>query len=177
MPNDELDYGCLFCMTGREHRIAEVLGEKNPDAFLFVPEKLRLRREMGVAHEERVILFPGYVFFSVPKGGELKRLHVEKLACRLLGEADDEWRLQGSDRLLVEKLRREEGLIGFSKAWYEGDRIRIQEGFLKEYEGNIIRVNRRARTAQVEIDFQGKKVSAWLGFELMADGAPPQVQE
>ena len=47
----------------------------------------------------------------------------------------------------------------------EGNRIRILDGFLKDYEGSIIRVDRRHRSVQVKLMFQGKTLTTWLGYE------------
>ena len=49
-----------------------------------------------------------------------------------------------------------------------GDRIRILSGFLKDYEGCVTRVNRKKRTVEVCVDFQDKKVSMQLGYELVS---------
>ena len=62
---------------------------------------------------------------------------------------------------------RADGAVGLSKAYYEGDRIRVTEGALKRYEASITRVNHRAKTAEVRVDFHGKVMTIWLGFELI----------
>ena len=62
---------------------------------------------------------------------------------------------------------REDGVVGLSKAYYEGDQIRVTEGALKRYEASITRVNHRAKTAEVRVDFHGKVMTIWLGFELI----------
>ena len=41
------------------------------------------------------------------------------------------------------------------------------DGFLKDYEGYITRVNRRKKTVEVTIDLQRKKAIMWLGYELV----------
>ena len=43
----------------------------------------------------------------------------------------------------------------------------MTEGALKRYEASITRVNHRARTAEVRVDFHGKVLTMWLGFELI----------
>ena len=60
------------------------------------------------------------------------------------------------------------GNIGLSQAFFDkGDRIRILNGFLKDYEGYITSVNRKNKTVKVAIDLQGKKVTMQLGYELV----------
>ena len=165
--------GCLFCRSGREKSVIQVLKPLYPDIRAIVPVKTRYRREGGVAREETVTLLPGYVFFEAEELPPARQLLRFDDVLRLLTYADGDWRLHGSDDQFARVLFRTEGRIGLSRAYYdEGNRVRITEGFLKEYEGSIIRVNRRARTAEVSIDFQDKRVSMWLGFELIERADP-----
>ena len=62
---DDKEYGCIFCITGQEFAVAQRLEKAIPGLKAISPVKLRYRRIDGVAHEEKVILFPGYVFFEV----------------------------------------------------------------------------------------------------------------
>ena len=65
-------------------------------------------------------------------------------------------------------LFKEDGNIGLSQAYFDkGDRIRILDGFLKDYEGNISSVNRKNKTVEVTVNLQGKKVIMRLGYELV----------
>ena len=85
----------------------------------------------------------------------------------MLTDGEGCWQLRGADRTIAEKLFSVNGVIGLSKAYYVGDRLRVTEGFLKDYQGSIIRVNRRAGTAQIRIEFDGKMITAWVGFEML----------
>ena len=103
---------------------------------------------------------------------------------RMLTDMDGNWRLSGRDREIAKRLFDAGGIIGFSKAYYAGDRIRILDGFLKDYEGYITRVNRRARTAEIRVTLNGKVLDVWLGFELVEEQpalpdaeAQPEVRE
>ena len=86
---------------------------------------------------------------------------------RVLCSGDGDWHLAGTDLIMAKALFSEDGVVGFSRAFFEGDRIRIADGFLKQYEGQIIRVNKRAKTAQIRVKFEGKTLSLWLGYELI----------
>ena len=56
--------------------------------------------------------------------------------------------------------------MGISQAYFDREnRIRTQSGFLKNYEGSITRVNKKTKTVEIETNFQGKKISMWLGYE------------
>lgn len=164
-------YGCVFCQTGREAFVAQTIEKNMEDVSAIVPRKLRLRHLDGVPVEEEVILFPGYVFIclkgKIPIWETLKR---QSNVYALLTDVDGEWVLSGSDREIAKLFFEAGGTIGFSKAYYEGNRIRIIDGFLKGYEGSIDKVNHRAKTARVNVLFREKKITMWLGFELIEKG-------
>ncbi len=65
-------------------------------------------------------------------------------------------------------LFRSGGNIGLSSAYFDrGNRIRVLDGFLKDYEGYITNVNRKKKTVEVTVNLTGKKVIMWLGYELV----------
>jgi len=165
--------GCLFCRTGREKNVIRQLDCLLPHSRSVSPVKLRLRREGGAAREETVPLLPGYVFFETCEDLPRREILGMEDVLKLLTYADGDWRLHGSDDQFAGMLFRHDGKIALSQAFFdEGDRIRIVDGFMKEYEGSIIRVNRRARTAEVRIPFQDKQISMWIGYELIARAEP-----
>ena len=163
-------YGCLFCRTGKEEKIIRELKALKPEFSAMAPTKLRYRRHGQDADEEWVRLFPGYVFFRTqdPKAS-VQDVRLLDDVLRLLTYADGRWELCGADERIARLFFEEHGAVGMSKAYYEGDRIHIADGFLKQYEGCITRVNRRARTAEIRVDFHGKIVTLWLGFELIEE--------
>lgn len=160
-------YACIYCRTGGEEQLARDLQISCPDVTAMNPTKLRYRRVNGKPVSEKAALFPGYIFLRLPGDYPTHRLKLSGLLYKILRDSDNDWRLSGADRAFAEKLFATGGVLGFSKAYYEGDRIRIVEGPLKELEGNIIRVNHRKRTAQVQLNIQGMDMSVWLGFELI----------
>lgn len=161
--NQEVAYGCIFCRSGGERIIADRLKTLNPDIDVIVPTKLRYHR--GKQKDEQVILFPGYVFVRAdtdyPMFSRVKHEFVYKILC----DKGKDWRLYDSDAEIVQKLFEMNGVIGYSKAYYENDRIRIVEGFLKSFEGSITRVNHRMHTAEVTISICKRETRIWVGFE------------
>lgn len=92
---------------------------------------------------------------------------------RVLSVDGGVWQLRGEDERFVQWLFRYNGLLGFSQAYKEGDRIKIMSGPLKDMEGKIRRVDRRGMSGQVVLSFCGKEIPVWLGFEMVggADGS------
>ena len=166
-PSDAQVYGCLFCRTGKEKRIADEIKAEYPDVRVIFAEKLRKRRQGRSSVQETVPLFPGYLFFRTDADFDAPVLARRQDVFRLLRDGEGIWHLRGEDLTLALGLFRQDGVVGFSKAYYEGDRIRILDGLLKTYEGRIIRVNRRSQTAQIALGVGGQEVTVWLGFELI----------
>ena len=167
---DDKEYGCIFCITGREFAVAQRLEKTIPGLKAISPVKLRYRRMEGVAHEERVILFPGYVFFEVQAGSdvEIRTIYIDQDVFKVLYVDDEkkDWRLVDPDKSIAKQFFDMNGVIGFSEAYFdEGDRIHIVKGFLKEHEGKIRRVNRRAKTVQIDLVIGNKNATVWLGYE------------
>lgn len=172
-PGKAHNYGCFHCMAGKEESALQQLNRLSDGVVGNVPTKLRYRRSAGQAVEESVILFPGYVFVRVD--GDIEADDFRDMArrvsnARLLTDMDGKWPLQAADAMIAKTFFDQQGAIGFSRAYYEGDRIRVVEGFLKAYEGRITRVNHRARTAEITLVIQDKVFKAWLGFELIEKG-------
>ena len=172
--------GCYFCKSGKEADVIQRFNINFPNGMAIVPTRTRIRRTCDAAIEEHVPLLPGYVFFQITEDefgaqatpdallpGLLDFSRIDSVL-RLLRYSDGTWRLFGADDTFARMLFESEGNIGLSQACYDrGNRIRILNGFLKDYEGCITKVNRKKKTVEVTVDLQGKKVILWLGYELV----------
>lgn len=169
MPSEgALAYGCVFCRTGQERRIAAAIERTWPNLCAHAAEYLKRRTTKGVVRLEQAVLMPGYVFFRAPRGLVLARPYpdgVLKVLCTDAGQ----WQLFGRDEAFARWLFKNDGVIGMSKARQVGDRVQIQSGPLKDLEGMITRVDRRNRSGQVALNVAGKEIRVWLGFELLPE--------
>ena len=172
--------GCLFCKSGKEAEVINHFKTAFPNDEAIFPTRTRIRRVHDAAIEERVPLLPGYVFFEIkeeepPVSGMLDGILVALLefsridsVLKLLRYSDGTWRLLGSDNRFAEILFKTGGNIELSQAYFDrGNRIRILDGFLKDYEGQITNVNRKKKAVEVTVDLQGKRAIMWLGYELV----------
>ena len=161
------EYGCLFCVTGREELVAERIRDNCPNVHAVTMRKMKYRTSRGVKSSEESLLLPGYVFCRAAADadpmGALPKIDV----IRILTTDNGEWRLCGGDRRFAEWLFRYDGLLDFSKAYREGERIRIIAGPLKDMEGKIVRIDKRGRSGQIIVDFHDRPITIWLGFELV----------
>ena len=172
--------GCFFCKSGKEADVINQFSTTFPNGEAISPTRTRIRRVHDTAIEEQVPLLPGYVFFQItekePEAPDIidailmALLQFTKIdsVLKLLRYSDGTWRLFGSDNLFAEMLFKTGGNIGLSTAYFDrGNRIKILDGFLKDYEGHITNVNRKKKTVEVTVNLQGKKVIMWLGYELV----------
>ena len=171
--NDGQDaaYGCIFCQTGKEKSVARSVEKNYPTVRAFSPEKSIRRRSGGRFTEEERILFPGYVFFRANACFPAERIGDMAGVLRVLRGQDSGWALQGEDRAFAEWLFRFDGRIGFSKAWFEGEKIRILQGPMKGFEGKIVRVNKRHQNAMIKVRLDTREIDVGLGSDLIGPAA------
>lgn len=162
-------YGCLFCITGREQAVADHIQRSYPGVRTLVARQEKHKTEHGRKSRVQVIALPSYVFFEAPQEMFVTRLFRGSDVIRVLTGDENDWRLQGTDEQFADWLFSYNGLLGFSQACKEGDRIRILSGPLKDLEGHIKRIDKRGRSGQVSLNFSGRNTLVWLGFELLED--------
>lgn len=175
LAEEQIAYGCISCFTGREKRLAELINTAYPCVQVVVPEKIRHRRVQKEIMKELVILFPGYVFFKTEPTFPANVLTDLDSVLRLLCDSDGHWQLQGSDMIIVNEIFKQKGVVGRVKACYEGDKVRILDRFFINMMGRVLRVNRRAKTVQLEFPFQNTLMKLWIGLDLIQDSDQEEV--
>lgn len=168
--------GCIFVVTGKEQAVADQLHRMHPEVLAVVARQEKHRSDHGVKSRVESVLFPGYVFFEAPEELQPYVSFPRENVIRVLTREDGSWQLMGEDEHFARWLLGYDGLLSFSSAYREGDRIRIVSGPLKDLEGCIRRIDRRGRSGQVDLEFNGRALTVWLGFELI-DPAPEPDQE
>lgn len=165
---DDMAYGCLFCRTNKEQATALAINRQFPQVHSIIACKEKHKVVNGRMASAQEVFLPGYVFFEAPRDmNVLASLRsVSDNIHRVLHDSDGNWELLGDDKRFALWLFHYDGIIGLSSAYREGDRIRIASGPLKDMEGHIIRVNKRARRAEISIEFISRTIDTWLSFEL-----------
>lgn len=157
-------YGCLFCLTGKENAIARAISEANAEVRATAVRQEKHKSVDGKKSKVEAILMPGYVFFETPAKMESLSWMPMTDVIRIL-TYDGGWKLIGGDERFAKWVFQYDGLLTFSKAYQEGNRVQIVRGPLKDLEGQITRVDRRGRSGQVEVRFDQRTLRLWLGFE------------
>ena len=160
-------YGCAFCVTGKEQLVADRIQSACSEVHAVTMRQMKYRTQKGVKFREEAIVLPSYVFFKAPSYAEPVLQFPRQNLIRVLTLDDGRWQLTGEDKRFVQWLFQYDGLLGFSQAYREGDRIRIVSGPLKDMEGRVTRVDKRGCSGQVVLSFYGKNITVWLGFELI----------
>lgn len=93
---ENIAYGCLFCMTGKEQSVAERIQAACPDVRAITMRKINYRVCKKVKRTEEVIVLPGYVFFQAPSYIEQVLIFHRQNMIRTLSTEGD-WRLRGAD--------------------------------------------------------------------------------
>jgi transcriptional antiterminator NusG len=121
----------------------------------------------GKSKKETRPLIPGYVFFSCRGAPDWKKIDWIPAVYKPLSYADNSFALRGRDLEFIASLMKNNGVYKISRAVSEGSKIRIIDGPLKDFEGNIIKVNRRKGKALIRIPGDSILNNIWLGIELL----------
>ena len=57
--------------------------------------------------------------------------------------------------------------MGALEAVEEGNRVKIIDGILQNYNGRVVKVDRRKRLAKVELELLGDRRGVWLAFQIL----------
>jgi transcriptional antiterminator NusG len=160
-------YGCLFCTTGKELVFADCLQKACPEVKAIAARQGKYKSVKG--HKSRIdtVIMPGYVFFSAPMDTNPFTCFPRDNLIKILTVDKGTWQLSGDDERFAKWLFKYDGLLNFSKAYREGERIRIVSGPLKDMEGQIKRIDKRGRSGQVILRFGGISTKVWLGFDII----------
>ena len=162
------EYLCFFCATGQEWNAAHQIEQAYPGVRAFPVQQVKRKTHKGKTELVKQIIFPGYVFAQAEGGFRFSGFSRIRGVLKLLHEETDGL-LHGRDREFAEWIFGLEGVIGFSKAYKENDRIRILSGPLKDLEGRILKVDKRNGSAQVALEFGRQVIKSWLAYDLVTD--------
>lgn len=161
---------------GQEEQTADMIRKQVSSCYVeecFVPKRDRLKRFHGSWHKVEEILFPGYVFGITDSPAELYEdlRRIPKLT-KVLGREEQYFiPLNQEEENLVRRLGDREHRTGLSKVEVlEGKRIRVVEGPLKDYMGNVVKVNLHKREVTVQVEFMGRAVELYMGIDMVEAG-------
>lgn len=166
---------CLFCVTVKCEMIAAAIRQKF-GYTAFSPRIVQRKWVRGECLEEVKPYLPGYVFvYTDAPIEDLAQIRAMEGVGRYLGQRDEGYQLAGDDRRFAEMLYAHDGTIGIMKTYQEGDRVRLAKNMLGDFEGEIIRLDRRKGRAQLQYNFDGHSYKVWVGYEMIEDNSKPEL--
>ena len=141
---------CISCMANSEMAVARTIEDSLHIRAIY----LSFDREERKNGEWRIVTHPmywGYVFLYADAPVELLRVYQIEHVNSVLQYSVGDGNLRGEDRAFAQWAFNCDGHIGLSRALLVGDKARIIDGPLKNYEGVIKRLDRHKRLAWVNV--------------------------
>ncbi len=162
-------------LGGEEERTADMIRKKISSCYIkecFIPKRERMKKFCGQWNRVEEILFPAYIFVVTDKPEELyQELRRVPRLTKVLGREEEYFvPLSEEEERLVSRLGGQEHRASLSKVVIgEGKRICVLEGPLKNYVGDVVRVNLHKREVVVRVAFMGKETELRLGIEMVRE--------
>lgn len=148
----------LFVATGNEDRVKERLHFSLGTELRAVVPKRRMReRHNGIWMDKIRTLFPGYVLLN----GEITGKNYFVIrdipgVIRLLQDRDGPQVIDENEIAIISRLTIQNEIIGFSKVYMEGNRVRVIDGPLVGLEGYIASIDKRKGRVKVALNLLGE---------------------
>jgi len=160
-------------LSGEEERTAGMIRRQISSCYVeecFVPKRERMKKIHGSWNRVEEILFQGYVFVI---SGEPESLYQELKKVpgltKMLGrEKTFFFPLSEREEQMVRGIGDKEHRTILSKIELgAGKQIRVIEGPLKDYVGDVVKVNLHKREVVVRVELMGKAVDVFMGVEMV----------
>ena len=162
---DGREFFCIFCETGREAIVEDYLQSLGCIVISSTVERNVVKNGKFIKEFRPII--SGYTFFEYDGEPDWREIKKCKYIYYPLQYNDNSKKLRNNDLEFVYWLIRNNGVVKISKVIEIGNKIKIIEGPLKEYEGNIVKINKRQKCAKIEINGEGMINNVWVSYEYM----------
>lgn len=156
--------------TGKEHRVAECCRQvcDTEREELFVPLYKRQKKIKGRLETVEAVLYPGYLFCETEEPLDLfgKLKGVQEMT-KLLRSEEDILPVDAREADRLYKLFGSSHVVEVSTGYIEGERVRVTDGPLQHFEGDIRHIDRHKRTAVIAMEFMGRTVEMTVGLEVV----------
>jgi transcriptional antiterminator NusG len=152
---------CIFCMTGQEHNIANILNKQYLNIEALVPVRVLQEKRGGKWESRKRVMIPGYIFVFSEEKVSFSRIQAHSGFYKVLRYPNGERELVGFDYEYAMWLYNCDGKLETSTVLTEGAKVKVIDGPLASGIGKIIKLDRHKRRAMVEFQFHGntQKVS------------------
>lgn len=164
-------------LGGEEERTADMIRKMVSSCYMeecFVPKRERMKKFHGVWNKVEEVLFHGYVFVVSEQPEKLYReLQQIPRLTKVLGREDQYFfSLSKEDELFVRKIGNRDYKTSISQIeLMEGKQIRVIEGPLKGFVGDVVKMNLHKREVIIQVEFMGGQKKLHLGIEMIEDSS------
>ena len=158
--------------SGQEERTRELLLQLLPDIVrdCYTPAYECARKISGEWRTVTRMLFPGYVFIETAAPVQLRdSLRGVPAFTRLLGASEESFLALTDDEVawLNAFTNINTHVVEMSHGIIEGDKVIVTKGPLRGHEGQIARIDRHKRVAELEITMFGRTKRVRIGLEIV----------
>ena len=185
-PNKNVYWYVLFTRTGSEDRLASILTQmlKNDDCKIFIPKKQLIYRRGGKKELFSKICFPGYIFIESYKSPNDFMANIVPMVYKhnnsyyfLYYTEKSDIAMHEDERIALTKIIGNDYCINMSKAFKEGDSIKITQGPLIGFEGSISKINKKQNIAIVNINMFCTTIPVTVGMHIIDNNAKYNLQK
>lgn len=134
----------------------------------FIPKKEKAWRQNGEWTNREVVLFPGYLFFDAQDPAALSyALKTIPEFTKILGDDDGPIALPKCEEDILVKYMNRKHVIEMSVGELVGGKLIITSGPMKDYEGEVVRIDRRMRTVTLKVEFLGEPRDVTIGLAVV----------
>ncbi len=161
MGDSRLNAYCIFCKTGQEYNVANLLNKHYLNIEALVPVRVLHEKRGGKWESCKRVMIPGYIFVFSEDKILFSSIHVHPDIYKVLQYPNGERELVGFDYEYAMWLYNYDGNLEASTVLTEGDKVKVIDGPLASGIGKIVKLDRHKRRAMVEFQFHGniQKVS------------------
>lgn len=170
---EKLMWYVIQTLGGKEEETADMIQRAVSPYYIeecFIPKRERIKKFHGVWNREEEVLFKGYVFTVSRSPEELyQALKQIPRMTKILGrEGQFFFPLNEEDEKFVKRIGDEKHKTSISKIEVkEGKKIRVIEGPLKDYIGDVTKVDLHKREVVVHVGFMGRPLDLKMGIEMV----------
>ena len=162
--NAVVRYGCAFCRSGSEDAVARQIGLLYSPIFAFSVYQEKHKSTNGNRSIICERILPGYVFFATDIHCPVDLFLNIPALIRVLRYSNNEWMLDSLDEKYAKWIIDNEGIIRVSEAKRIGDNVVFTSGYLKNYRGNILKIDKHNRNCLTQLVFGGVAFMRWIPF-------------
>lgn len=146
---------CVFCKTGQEHNIANLLNKHYINIEALVPVRVVQEKRGGKWELRKRVMIPGYIFVFSKNKISFSSIQTQPDIYKVLQYPNGERELISSDLEYAMWLYNYDGKLEPSTVLTKGDQVKVVDGPLTSGIGKIIKLDRHKRRAMVEFQFHG----------------------